>query len=173
MNFYVIQVRTGGEKLYLKLTRKLVEGKDIEILWPRRKLTIRKKGKKIENSAPIFPGYLFIKSEQFPQELFRPLKRARGFTRFLETNERIKPLRGTDKELLLHFLSFGEITQKSTVTFDENNRIVVIEGPLKGLEGSIIKVDKRKGRAKVQLDLYKESFLVDLGFDVLTLQEQK
>ncbi|MFP4382686.1 MAG: antiterminator LoaP [Spirochaetia bacterium] len=167
MNFFVIQVRTGGENHYLRLTRKYIEERDIELLWPRRALTIRKKGKKIKSLAPIFPGYIFLKSETFPQDLFRPLKSARGFTRFLENNERIKPLAGPDRGLLLHFLSFGEITAKSKVTFDENNRIVVAEGPLKGLEGSIIKVDKRKGRAKVRLDLYKDSFLVDLGFDIM------
>ena len=32
----------------------------------------------------------------------------------------------------------------SMVHFDENERIVVDEEPLKGLEGSIIKVDRRK-----------------------------
>jgi transcription termination/antitermination protein NusG len=46
----------------------------------------------------------------------------------------------------------------------------VINGPLKGLEGKIVKVDKRKGRAKVKLDLYDESFLVDLSFELLGQQ---
>jgi transcriptional antiterminator NusG len=56
---------------------------------------------------------------------------------------------------------------KSTVKFDENSRIYVLSGPLEGLEGKIVKIDKRKQRAKVQLDLYKESFLVDFGFELL------
>jgi transcriptional antiterminator NusG len=36
-----------------------------------------------------------------------------------------------------------------------------------GLEGSIIKVDKRKGRAKIKLDLYNDSFSIDLAFEVI------
>jgi transcriptional antiterminator NusG len=32
------------------------------------------------------------------------------------------------------------------------------------MEGNIIKVDRRKGRAKVKLELYKDSFTVDFGF---------
>jgi transcriptional antiterminator NusG len=44
---------------------------------------------------------------------------------------------------------------------------VVISGPLSGLEGRIIKADKRKGRAKVKLDLYGDSFCIDLAFEVL------
>ncbi|MCL2557796.1 MAG: antitermination protein NusG, partial [Treponema sp.] len=39
--------------------------------------------------------------------------------------------------------------------------------PLKGLEGRIIKVDKRKKRAKIRLDLYDESFAIDLAFEII------
>ena len=55
----------------------------------------------------------------------------------------------------------------SKVYFDENSRIVVLLGPLKGLEGKIVKVDKRKRRAKVKLDIYEDSFFIDLAFDVI------
>jgi transcriptional antiterminator NusG len=59
------------------------------------------------------------------------------------------------------------------VYFDRNSRIVVLEGPLMGLEGKIIKVDKRKGRAKIKLDLYDNSFSCDLAFEVIgTLENQ-
>jgi transcriptional antiterminator NusG len=53
------------------------------------------------------------------------------------------------------------------VYFNDNSRIVVIEGPLMGLEGRIVKVDRRKGRAKVSLDLYNDSFTIDLAFEVI------
>jgi transcriptional antiterminator NusG len=55
----------------------------------------------------------------------------------------------------------------SKVYFDEDARIVVVDGPLAGLEGKIVKVDKRKGRAKIKLDLYDDSFTIDLGFELL------
>ena len=65
-------------------------------------------------------------------------------------------------------MKFGEIAEPSRVHFDENDRIVVDSGPLQGLEGKIVKVDRRKGRAKIQLDLYTENFLLDLGFEVIS-----
>ncbi|MDR2619211.1 MAG: antitermination protein NusG, partial [Treponema sp.] len=37
----------------------------------------------------------------------------------------------------------------------------------------IIKVDKRKGRAKIKLDLYDDSFTIDLAFEVLETAPQK
>ena len=61
----------------------------------------------------------------------------------------------------------GEVVEKSKVYFDENKRIRVTEGALKGLEGHIVKVDKRKRRAKVKLALYDDSFLIDFGFELM------
>jgi transcriptional antiterminator NusG len=71
-------------------------------------------------------------------------------------------------ELVLHFIkNVGPLAGKSRVSFDENSRIAVISGPLSGLEGRIVKVDKRKGRAKIKLDLYGDSFCIDLAFEVM------
>jgi len=44
---------------------------------------------------------------------------------------------------------------------------MIVDGPLMGLEGRIIKVDKRKKRAKVKLNLYDDSFAIDLAFEVM------
>jgi transcriptional antiterminator NusG len=64
-------------------------------------------------------------------------------------------------------MSFGKVADISKVRFDEDDRIVVVEGPLKDLEGLIVKVDIRKRRAKIRLDMCENSFLVDLGFEIL------
>ena len=137
------------------------------ILWPRRSLTIRRKGKNQHSLAPIFPGYLFYEADEIHPDIYWTLRRLSGFIRFLKSNTAIEPLGGSERALLLHFLSFGEIVDKSLVYFDENRRIRVVRGPLKGLEGEVVKVDKRKKRAKVRLAMYDERFLVDFGFDVL------
>jgi transcriptional antiterminator NusG len=57
--------------------------------------------------------------------------------------------------------------EKSAAYFDENRRIRVISGPLKNLEGMIVRVDRRKGRARVRLEMYEDSFEVDFGFEAL------
>lgn len=117
--------------------------------------------------APMFPGYVFMEAETIEESVFRAVKRTTGFVRYLKSNTDIKPLSTEDLALIKHFLSFGEIVEQSKVVFDENNRIVVKEGPLKGLEGRIVKVDRRKGRAKVKLDMYDNAFLIDLGFELM------
>jgi len=125
-------------------------------------------GKIRDELAPVFPGYLFIEVEDsLNARLQWTLRRTEGFFRFLRSNQDICPLSGNDLRTVLHFIGIGSVSEKSKVYFNEADRIVVAEGPLKGLEGNIVKVDKRKGRAKVKLDLYDDSFTIDLAFEVI------
>lgn len=167
MSIYVVSVQPAREESFLAIARNGIDATRHRLTWPQRRLTIRHRGSRRESLAPIFPGYIFLETDTFDQNLFSTIKRAPGFYRFLESNDRIRPLAGADLELVARFVRMGEIIGKSVVTFDENNRIRVMSGPLEGLEGRIVKVDKRKGRAKVRLDLYEESFLVDFGFEML------
>jgi transcriptional antiterminator NusG len=139
------------------------------LIVPKKMLPIRRMGKTIQKLAPVFPGYIFIESEDILAELdiLWAIRRTAGFIRFLRESSSPTPLSDRDVTLLRRFMSFGEYADTSKVTFDENDRIVVLEGPLKGLEGQIVKVNRRKGRAKVLLDMYGESFPIDLGFEVV------
>lgn len=173
MNYFVIQIKTGGEEKYLNLAQNLIRSTGLpeqstgRLLWPRRKMSLRKGGKKQEILAPIYPGYLFLEGEELIPEVYWLLKKINGFLRFLKNNNEIEPLSGEDRDILLHFLSFGEIVEKSKVIFDKDQRIIIIDGIMKGLEGKIIKVDKRKKRAKICISLYNSSFPVDFAFEVL------
>jgi transcriptional antiterminator NusG len=167
MPYFVIQVKTRAEDKFIERAGSFIENGSGKIIWPRRNLKIRRKGKWSDSLAPIFPGYLFLDIDEVTTDLYLEIKKIPGFFRFLQSNQNIVPLSGRDMELLTHFISFGEVVDKSVAVFDENNRIKVMSGPLKGLEGLIVKVDRRKGRAKVKLDMFKDSFLIDFGFEAL------
>ncbi len=166
MPFYAVQVWTGSEPRFLTAARKAAAG-DASLVWPRRSLRIRRAGVWRDSLAPVFPGYLFVRAPALDSELYAAIRRAPGFLRFLPSNDSIVALGSKDQDLLSHFLAFGEVVDKSIVTFDENRRIRVVSGPLKGLEGRIIRVDRRKGRARVKLELYEDSFEIDFGFEAL------
>ena len=167
MDFFVIQVRTGKEQQYIKQADKVLRAPEQRLYWPRRALRIRRQGKWKDSVAAIFPGYLFLEAESISPPLYGALKRISGFLRYLKDNQHIEPLNARDREILMHFLSYGEVVQRSRVFFDQDNRIRVISGPLKGMEGRVVKVDRRKGRARIRLELYEDSFLIDFGFDAL------
>jgi transcriptional antiterminator NusG len=170
VNYYAIQVKTRSENKFIKLFRKLHPEVTFPIHFPQRCLDIRKNGKIKPSLSAIFPGYIFIEAENNDEIIARQweFRRTEGFYRFLKTNQNITPLADRDLEIVLHFIrNTGSVAGRSKVYFNENARIVIVEGPLVGLEGRIIKVDKRKGRAKIKLDLYNDSFAIDLAFEVI------
>jgi len=167
MPFFALQVWTGNEARFLTLAERTRAGTGVRFLWPRRSLRIRRAGVWRDSVSPIFPSYVFVQSVGIDPDLYAVLKRTPGFVRFLPSNEALAPLEPKDQALLSHFLSFGEVVEKSAAYFDENRRIRVISGPLKNLEGMIVRVDRRKGRARVRLEMYEDSFEVDFGFEAL------
>ena len=173
LTYYVIQVKTRGEHKYLSIARQALEPLNIKLIWPRRSLRIRRRGRWRDVLAPIFPGYLFLEVEEINAELYWILKKPPGFFRFIKSNHDIQPLPEPDARILTSLTSFGEVVKQSLATFDEGGRIRIIEGPLMGFEGLIIKVDRRKGRAKVKLDLYEESYHVDFGFSAIEKTDGK
>ncbi len=51
--------------------------------------------------------------------------------------------------------------------FVTNSKVSVIDGPLKGLEGIIKKINKRTSRAKIQISFLGNDHFVDVGIEVL------
>ncbi|MDR2588072.1 MAG: antiterminator LoaP [Spirochaetales bacterium] len=167
MNYFAVQVKTRDEAKFVALAQNVGAAGPLRLVLPRRRLHVRRQGKNRAVLAPLFPGYVFLLGTEIGPEVYWSLRRVPGFFRFLKNNHDIQPLAGVSRELLVHFLAHGEVVKKSTVVLGENDRIEVLDGPLKGLEGRIVKVDKRKGRAKIRLDMYTDVFLVDLGIEVL------
>ncbi|MBN1696635.1 MAG: antiterminator LoaP [Spirochaetales bacterium] len=173
MSLFVMQVETGQEQRFVRQSRSLANEYDAEVIHLRRKLKIRRKGFRREVVASVFPGYVFLKTNAVPPRLYWGLRKKPGFFRFLNSNYDIMPLQGRDSDIFFHFFSYGDLIKESLVIFDVDSRIVVLDGPLKGLEGNIIRVDRRKKRARVRLDVYDESFEVDFGFEVMAESKAK
>jgi transcriptional antiterminator NusG len=171
-----VQVKTRAEEKYIKLLRALHPEISFPIFFPKRRIDIRRKGVVKQSTTAVFPGYIFIEVEE-EEDIYLhqwAFRRTEGFFRFLKSNQNITPMTDRDLEIALHFIKdVGPVAGKSRVYFNENSRIVVVEGPLMGLEGRIVKVDKRKGRAKIKLDLYNDSFSIDLGFEVIGVVEHR
>lgn len=175
MDYYVVQVSTGKEKNFIEDAefKNKFDELSYSIVFPQRILKIRKAGKVTEKQLPVFAGYLFIGTDKISKDLYQHIRRCKGFYRFLPNNQDPKSLEGRDLEILNQFISFGGLAKISQVVFDENDRIKVIEGPLSGLEGYIVRVNKRKGRATVCLDMCQTAFSIDLGFETLDKEEKK
>ena len=59
------------------------------------------------------------------------------------------------------------IAEISEVGFDENDKVVILSGPLKNLEGSIKKINLHKRIAEVEIDFMGRKTVVFMGIEIL------
>lgn len=173
MQYYVIQVATGREQKFIDNVKKLNPelAQNYNFIYLTRELSVRRKGEWVKELQPIFSSYIIVQTaKSVDANTLAALKKIPDFYQFLNSNTEIVPLINKDLAIIKHFLGLGPQIGSSLVRFDENDRIVVIEGPLKGLEGNIIKVDKRKQRAKICVDFHGAAHTVDLCFEDISRQ---
>ena len=172
MNYYIIQVATGREQAFIDgLQKKAPEvAQAHNFIYLTRELYIRRQGKTLREEQPVFPSYIIMQTTgTVDAQTVQALKTLPDFYHFLKSNTEITPLAGNDLCIIQHFLGLGPRIGPSLVRFDENDRIVVVEGPLKGIEGSIIKVDRRKQRAKIRVDFAGTTHTMDLSFEDISM----
>ena len=168
MNYYIIQVATGREQAFIDaLQKKAPELAGAHnFIYLTRELYIRRQGKTLQELQPVFPSYIIMQTTRtVDAQTVQALKTLPDFYHFLKSNTEITALSGNDLAIIQHFLGLGPRIGPSLVRFDQDDRIVVIEGPLKGIEGCIIKVDRRKGRAKIRIDFKGSAHTLDLCFE--------
>jgi len=162
-------VKTGGEDTFIKQAQKVTEQIDpsIKFYFFKRKMIEggKKAGQMVDH--PLFPGYVFMLGPDMYDDLYLKIKQVKNFGHFLNNNHDIQPLRGKDLDYLSILSQNGSIAGISKAMFDENDRIQIIEGPLAGFRGNIIKVDKRKRRVTVFIDLCGTSKTFDLSYEIV------
>lgn len=163
--WYALFVLTGEEDKVKERLRYRFRGTKLSFIVPKRKLMERKEGQWEEKVRPVFPGYILVNGDIGVEEyyLFMGIP---GLLRVLKDNSKPFEIPEEDVAVIKRLVGKGEIIEHSTVLL-ESGKVVVVEGPLFGLEGLIQSIDKRKGRAKVRLTFASEPRLVDLSIFVI------
>lgn len=171
MEWYVIQVRSGKEHEFRHHSRKIIPPEhQAELFIPQRRMIIRRKGQELIEELPVFPGYVFLTTPELTPEQAGRYRKIEGFLKWVGSEGKPQIMQWEDLQILQQFLSHGEVMGISRVSYSAEMRIQVIDGPLKGLEGRIVRVDKRKRRAHVRLDMYHSSFEIDFSFELIEAQ---
>lgn len=159
-NWYVVQTKAGDEEKVKEKIEKL-KINNLQTFLPRRKLLIRRKGIFLYELKPLYPGYFFINMKLEPAILSK-LYKVSGLIRILgDAKRKPKPVPENEMKIIFSMINENDIVVPSQALF-VNDRIKIVGGPLKGLEGYITAVDKRKKRVKVKLPFfnsYKEVYL--------------
>ena len=130
------------------------------------KLHIRRiNGKPCEESMPLFPGYVFVRLCS-DQKMYDLLQR-HLILRVLTDSEGDWRLKGSDRVFAEGLFRSGGVMGFSKAYYDVNDRIHVIEGPLADCGGQILRVNRHKRTAQVQMRFQGVSMKVWLGFELI------
>lgn len=151
MSWYALFVKTGKEDDVQKWLKFYFKENTLFSLLPKRRLMERKNGIVKNVLKKIFPSYVFIHVD-ISEKIYYRLKQIPNIIRILKTDEYIAEINEKEMLPILEILDDNGIVDYSKV-YQTDSGIIVESGPLKGREGLIIAVDKRKRKVKIKLKL--------------------
>jgi len=168
MYFCVNCMATKEDDVRDRINRLLAKALDDEFLvWLPKKEVKEKRGGKYEIAErPMFSGYLFLYWEGSDEKCIPmfELKRIPGLTRILCYDDGSHALKGKDQDFARWLHMNGGFIRQSKVVYSEGQRIHICEGPLKGFDGNVIKVDRHHKRITLRFDIAGN--ISDVNFSV-------
>ena len=167
-NWYVIQVKSGNEDKIAQACRLSIPKEIlIESFVPKYRLQKKFKGKWHLIEDVLFKGYVFLISDHI-QDLFYQLSNIHELTKLLgnDGNE-IYPMTTQDVILLEKFMKEDYILDMS-IGYIEGENVYISEGPLKGYEGLITKIDRHKRIAYLDISFMGQQLTTKVGLEIIS-----
>lgn len=164
--WYVIQVVAGKEEFVLKMIKKYgVQRYLKECFSPKYERRRKYLGQWHQEQAILFPGYIFVISDQV-EELYLVLKKIPELTKILGVGEKWTPMTKEDIEIV-ELLSGKERLVKFSEGYIVGSKVIVVKGPLQGMEGTIRKVDRHKRQAYLEIPMFGRVLNAQVGLEII------
>jgi transcriptional antiterminator NusG len=173
MKCYCLFCRAGAEEKFVKslsflLKREYASFDDLSVIFPVRVVQEKRQGKWRPKVQPVLPGYVFLyldDDDPFPSFQARQCE---GYFRVLKYPDGHIELKGTDLQYAEWIRSNKGTLQPSRISLDLGNRITVISGPMKDMQGKVVKLDRHKKRVIVAFEFAGEVRHVNLSVEIVS-----
>ncbi|NLM10169.1 MAG: antiterminator LoaP [Clostridiaceae bacterium] len=170
MYWYVLFVRTVQE---FKVEQLLKERLDSDLFMPfvpLREIFFKKAGIMKKELKPLFPGYVFVESELSNREFIKKVRtliyNSRSIFSLLKYSDTEFAMRESEKQMLL-ILCNDDRCIESSKGISEGNKIYITDGPLKGRESIVKKVDRHKRRAEIELEIMGDIRCISVSLEII------
>lgn len=163
--WYVLWTTTGREDNALKLIEGSCNSLMERAFVPMRRINIRRGGQWSTETRALFPGYLFVDSEQI-EDLRSKIRELRGFNKILDSDSEYLPLTDEESIFIDKLYSDGGMFDTS-VGIIEGDKIKITSGPLYGIEASIRKINRHKRSADVEFMMFGQKKIVAVGLEIV------
>ncbi len=137
-----------------------LQGKSLEAFLPRVQVMSRRKDRRKKILVPLLPGYVFVQSELDPYRYWEIIKTT-GVVRMINFKGRPVPANDMEIESLM-ILDGTDRTVENRSFMQKGDRVMIMEGPLKGLVGFYLKHKNRSEKVVVSIELLKRSMAVEI-----------
>lgn len=169
MRTYVMQVATGRELKTLDLIdRVLGASAGAAFFVPRFQYHKKVKGSWQLVEELLTPGYVYARTAaRAVDDVARRLWQVPAFTRMLAQDDGSFVPLSTDEEAWLERLTGEDHVVEPSLGFIEGDQVVITDGPLKGLESRIKKIDRHKRLAYVDVHLMGRTKTIKVGVEIV------
>ncbi len=137
---------------------------NVEVFFPCKQMKEKRKGEWQVKEKPITPGYIFIYSKK--KLAFEKDMNITNLYKILQYEDKTKELIGQDYEYALLIYKHSGCLETSKI-MTSGSEVRIIDGPLKNLNGKIIKLDKHKKKAWIETVFFNELTTITLGVEFL------
>ena len=156
LKWYAIHSRSRHEDVVLNgLKKKFIEG-----FLPKMQVMSRRKDRRKMILVPILPGYVFVHSDLNLNQYWDIMK-TYGVVRILGIQG--KPVSVKDEEIAsLKTLHGTDRTVRNQAYMKEGDRVMIMEGPLKGLTGFYLRHKGKVDKVVISIELLQRSLVVEV-----------
>jgi len=155
-NWYALHTRSHFEqKVYDGL-----QGKSVEAFYPRMQVMSRRRDRSMKILVPMLPGYVFVRTDLNPDAYWRIIRTV-GVVRMVGFEGRAVAAREEEIGSLM-ILDCTDRTVQNRAYMRRGDRVIVMEGPLKGLTGFYLKHKADSQRVVVSVELLRRSLAVEI-----------
>jgi len=135
-------------------------GKSLEAFLPKIQVMSRRKDRRKKIMVPLIPGYVFVRSALEPEEYHRIIQTV-GVVRMVAFKG--KPVPADEQEISsLMILNGTDRTVQNRSYMRKGDRVMIMEGPLKGLQGFYVRHKGKNDLVVVSVELLQRSLEVEI-----------
>jgi len=144
-SWYVLHTRSRFENV---VNEGLIK-KSIEVFLPKVQVRSKRRDRKVMIRVPLFPGYLFVKTDLDPYSHLEIVKTV-GAVRLIGNKEGPISVSSQTIESLKIMVKVGDSVTTGT-RFKKGDRVVVVYGPFTGVIGTFVRY-RGEGRVIVNIE---------------------
>jgi transcription elongation factor/antiterminator RfaH len=143
--WYVLHTKSRFENV----VREGLSRKSVEVFLPKVTVPSKRRDRRLMIKVPLFPGYLFVKTDLFPEHHVEILKTT-GAVRLIGTKDGPVPVHDETIDSL-RIMVAGDNQVTTGYRFKKGDRVMVIAGPFAGVIGTFYRY-RGYGRVVVNVE---------------------